>query len=166
MTSTNPASNALLVPVDQQVSATFSKTMNYATVTTSDFLLTWSGGHVVGTVTYFYDAINKVTTATFAPQTNLRMYTLYTATITTEGRIRLATHWQVIMYGSLPPVPIVARYLFGRRRQLRGAGCGHGHQHGDSDNGYRRSRHLAGHINDWFPARDSKSHDTCERYHC
>src|ERR1019366_6924354 len=54
VTSTNPASDALLVPIDQKVNATFSEAMNYATITTADFLLTWSGGHVVGTVSYFY----------------------------------------------------------------------------------------------------------------
>ena len=118
VTSTNPASNALLVPVDQQVSATFSKTMNYATVTTSDFLLTWSGGHVVGTVAYFYDAINKVTTATFAPQTNLRMNTLYTATITTEAEDLsgnpLASNyvWQFTTGADLSPVPLGAAANF------------------------------------------------------
>jgi hypothetical protein len=86
VTSTNPASNALLVPIDQKVNATFSKAMNYATITTADFLLTWAGGHVVGTVTYFYDATNKVTIATFVPASNLQVNTLYTATITTAAR--------------------------------------------------------------------------------
>jgi hypothetical protein len=85
VTSTNPASNALAVTTDQNVNATFSEPMNYATITTGDFLLTWSGGHVVGTITYFYDATNKVTIATFVPKANLRINTLYTATITTEA---------------------------------------------------------------------------------
>ena len=43
VTSTNPANNALLVPIDQKVNATFSKAMNYATITTGDFLLTLVG---------------------------------------------------------------------------------------------------------------------------
>jgi hypothetical protein len=86
VTSTNPDSNALLVPIDQKVNATFSKAMNYASITTGDFLLTWSGGHVVGTVTYFYDATNKITIATFVPQANLLANTLYTATITNEAQ--------------------------------------------------------------------------------
>ena len=86
VTSTNPANNALAVPIDQKVNATFSVPMNYATITTADFLLTWSGGHVVGTVTYFYDSTNNVTIATFVPRANLQINTLYTATITTEAR--------------------------------------------------------------------------------
>jgi methionine-rich copper-binding protein CopC len=86
VTSTNPDSNATLVPIDQKVNATFSKAMNYASITTGDFLLTWSGGHVVGTVTYFYDATNNVTIATLAPVANLLTNTLYTATITNEAQ--------------------------------------------------------------------------------
>ena len=86
VTSTNPDSNATLVPIDQKVNATFSKVMNYSTITTGDFLLTWSGGQVVGTVSYFYDATNNVTIATFAPAANLLINTLYTATITNEAQ--------------------------------------------------------------------------------
>jgi methionine-rich copper-binding protein CopC len=86
VTSTNPESNATLVPIDQKVNATFSKAMNYATITTGDFLLTWSGGHVVGTVSYFYDARNNLTIATFVPAANLLVDTLYTATITNEAQ--------------------------------------------------------------------------------
>ena len=85
VTSTNPASNALSVPINQKVNVTFSEPMNYASITTADFLLTWWGGQVVGTVTYFYDSTNNVTIATFVPQTNLRINTLYTAKITTEA---------------------------------------------------------------------------------
>ena len=86
VTSTIPADGATAVPLDQTVSATFSEVMNYATITTGNFLLTWSGGSVVGTVTYVYDSINNVTQATFVPQTNLLNNTLYTATITTEAQ--------------------------------------------------------------------------------
>jgi hypothetical protein len=85
VTSTNPLSNALAVPIDQKVNATFSEAMNYATITTGDFRLTWSGGNVVGTVTYFYDATNNVTIASFVPQANLLINTMYTATITNEA---------------------------------------------------------------------------------
>lgn len=86
VTSTNPASDALLVPIDQKVNATFSEAMNYATITTGDFLLSWSGGHVAGTVIYFYDATNKVTIASFVPKANLLINTLYTAKITNEAQ--------------------------------------------------------------------------------
>jgi len=84
--STNPASNAMAVPIDQKVSATFSKPMNYRTITTADFHLTWSGGRVLGTIKYFYDATDKVTIATFVPKANLRVNTQYTATITSAVR--------------------------------------------------------------------------------
>ena len=40
VTSTIPANNATGVPIDQRVSATFSEVMNYATITTGNFLLT------------------------------------------------------------------------------------------------------------------------------
>ncbi len=49
-------------------------------------MLTWTGGRVGGTVSYSYDATNKVTIATFVPGTNLLINTLYTATITTAVR--------------------------------------------------------------------------------
>jgi methionine-rich copper-binding protein CopC len=88
ITSTNPADNALAVPIDQKVNATFSEAMNYATITTADFTLSWSGGEVIGTVTYFYDATNSVTVATFVPRENLLSNTLYTARITSEAQDR------------------------------------------------------------------------------
>jgi hypothetical protein len=86
VTSTNPLNNASLVLTDQKVNATFSKAMNYATITTQSFFLTWSGGRVPGTVAYFYEATNKVTIATFVPNANLLINTLYTATITSAAR--------------------------------------------------------------------------------
>ncbi len=117
VTSTNPAENATSVPVDQLVSATFSKAMNYATITTGDFLLTWSGGQTVGTVTYSYDSVNKVTTATFVPKANLLSNTLYTATITNEADDLMGNAlagnqlsgnyvWQFTTGSDLSPVPL------------------------------------------------------------
>jgi len=111
------------VPLDQQVSATFSKAMNYASITTGDFLLTWSGGQTVGTVTYAYDSINKVTTATFVPKANLLSNTLYTATITSEAEDLLGNAivgnrpsasyvWQFTTGASLSPVPLGAAANF------------------------------------------------------
>ncbi len=86
VTSTNPANGALMVPIRQNVNATFSKVMNYASINTADFFLASAGGRVVGTITYFYDSFNNVTIATFVPNANLRINTLYTATITTAAR--------------------------------------------------------------------------------
>jgi hypothetical protein len=86
VTSTNPANSASMVPIRQNVNATFSKVMNYASINAADFFLTSMGGRVVGTITYFYDSFNNVTIATFVPNANLRINTLYTATITTAAR--------------------------------------------------------------------------------
>jgi hypothetical protein len=86
VTSTNPANGALMVPTNQNVNATFSKIMNYASINTADFFLASAAGRVVGTITYFYDSFDKVTIATFVPNANLRINTLYTATITTAAR--------------------------------------------------------------------------------
>jgi len=86
VTSTNPANSALMVPIRQNVNATFSKVMNYASINAADFFLTSMGGRVVGTITYIYDSFNNVTIATFTPNANLRINTLYTATITTAAR--------------------------------------------------------------------------------
>jgi hypothetical protein len=123
VTATRPVNNATLVPVDQQVSATFSKAMNYATITTGDFLLTWSGGQAVGTVTYSYDSINQVTTATFVPKANLLSSTLYTATITNEAQDLFGNAlngnrpsgsyvWQFTTGADLSPVPLGAAANF------------------------------------------------------
>src|SRR6266404_1317176 len=123
VTSTNPVNNGSLVPIDQKVGATFSKAMNYASITTGDFLLTWSGGQTVGTVTYFYDSINKVTTATFVPKANLLSNTLYTATITSGaedllGNVIVGNRpsgsyvWQFTTSAALSPVPLGAAANF------------------------------------------------------
>jgi hypothetical protein len=86
VTSTNPVNGASAVPITQKINATFSKLMNYASINTADFFVTSAGGRVTGTISYFYDATNMVTIATFAPNANLRLNTLYTATITKAAR--------------------------------------------------------------------------------
>ena len=78
--STIPANGATNIPFNQIVSATFSKAMNPATITSTTFTLQGPGGiAVAGLVTYA--AIGD--TATFTPAANLAASTLYTATITT-----------------------------------------------------------------------------------
>lgn len=72
--SVSPASNASDVAVNSIVTATFSETLNAATITGATFTL--SGG-VTGVVTY------TGTTATFTPSADLAYNTTYTATITT-----------------------------------------------------------------------------------
>src|SRR5665213_2411034 len=78
--STNPASGATGVPINQVVSAAFSEPMNSASVTGTTFTLTAAGGATVaGTVAY--SATGSV--AAFTPNAALAFNTVYTATITT-----------------------------------------------------------------------------------
>jgi hypothetical protein len=78
--STNPPNGATNVPANTIVTATFSKTMNPATITGSTFTLKQGATAVGGTVTY------SGTTATFTPAAALSASTLYTATITTGAQ--------------------------------------------------------------------------------
>ena len=155
MTSTNPANSALLVPIEQKVNATFSKAMNYATITTGDFLLSGRAVNVAGNVTYFYDATNKVTIATFVPKANLRINTLYTVIITKEAQDLAGNAlsgnrpsgnyaWQFTTGSTAgqSPVPL------GVAAEFRGSRCRRGQQHVDSDHGDRRCRLVARHFND------------------
>ena len=77
---TSPLNGATGVPINQAVSATFSKAMDPLTINTNTFTLSGSGGSsVAGTVSY--DAVNFI--ATFTPVANLAPNTLYTANVTT-----------------------------------------------------------------------------------
>ena len=80
VSATSPLNGATGVPINQAVSATFSKAMDPLTINTITFTLSGSGGSsVVGTVSY--DAVNFI--ATFTPLANLAPNTLYTANVTT-----------------------------------------------------------------------------------
>src|ERR1017187_2279665 len=86
LVSTVPANAATAVPLNQAVSATFSKAMNPLTITTGTFQLTGPGDTAIaGTVSY--DAINFI--ATFTPTALLTASTTYTATVT-DGATDLA----------------------------------------------------------------------------
>jgi hypothetical protein len=78
--STIPADLATDVPVNQAVSATFSKAMNPATMTSGNFTLQGPGATAVAGLVA-YAAISD--TATFTPTANLAPSTLFTATIKT-----------------------------------------------------------------------------------
>ncbi|MFH0920227.1 MAG: Ig-like domain-containing protein [Fibrobacterota bacterium] len=80
VSSTDPASAAIDVAFNQRVAATFSKTMNAATITTGTFTLMQGTTSVSGFVSY------SGTTAIFAPSVNLAPNTIYTATITTGAK--------------------------------------------------------------------------------
>ena len=77
VTSTSPANGATAVPINRTITATFSKAMNAATITTATFTVT-GATPVTGVVTY--DAASN--TATFAPSAPLAANTTFTATIT------------------------------------------------------------------------------------
>ena len=72
-----PAASVLGVSLYKPIAATFSESLNPATVNTSTFTLVNASGPVVGTVSY-EDATHL---ATFAPQVSLSGVTRYTATL-------------------------------------------------------------------------------------
>ena len=74
--STDPANNAVAVPLNKKIAATFSKVMNPFTISRSSFLLKNGTTEVIGSVSY------SGTTAIFSPTVNLLANTVYTATIT------------------------------------------------------------------------------------
>jgi methionine-rich copper-binding protein CopC len=78
--STNPANGATVVPLNQQISATFSRPMNGATLTTTSFRLRQGLTAVTGSVSY------SGITATLSPSANLLPGLVYTATVTTGAR--------------------------------------------------------------------------------
>jgi hypothetical protein len=81
--STIPLTGATNVPINQEVSATFSVPMNPATINSATFTLTGPGTTpVAGLVAYA--AIGN--TLTFMPTANLAVNTLFTATITTGAK--------------------------------------------------------------------------------
>lgn len=80
VSSTNPANNAVVVPFNQKITATFSEIMDSATITTATFTLMQGSSFVSGTVSYVG------TTATFAPTSYLTPNTLYIGTITTMAK--------------------------------------------------------------------------------
>ncbi len=77
VSSTNPASAATGVALNQKIAATFSKAMDSSTITTTTFTLKQGTTAVAGTVTY------AGTTATFTSTASLAASTAYTATIST-----------------------------------------------------------------------------------
>ncbi|NEW80660.1 MAG: Ig-like domain-containing protein, partial [Gelidibacter sp.] len=78
--STIPTSNAVGVPLNQVITATFNEVMNPATITAASFLVSANGAQIGGTVTY------AGSTATFTPNAPLLPNTKYTGTITTLAK--------------------------------------------------------------------------------
>jgi hypothetical protein len=97
--ATDPANTATAVPINKKITATFSKAMNPATITTTTFTVTGPGATpVAGTVTYA--AVSN--TAIFTPSANLAANTLFTATITVGAQ---DTAGHALAGGGLAPNP-------------------------------------------------------------
>ncbi|MDX6183660.1 Ig-like domain-containing protein [Flavobacterium sp. Fl-77] len=77
--STTPLQNALNVPLDQVISATFNEDMDPNSITSTSFIVSGMSP-ITGTVTY------TGRTATFRPQALLEENTTYTAKITTKAK--------------------------------------------------------------------------------
>lgn len=85
VTSTNPASAAINVPLNQKITATFNQPMTPASITaagTFSVAVTAGGAPVAGVVTY--DPASN--TAIFTPTANLTASTQFTATTTTAAK--------------------------------------------------------------------------------
>ncbi len=111
--STIPVNAATDVPLNQTVSATFTKAMDPLTITTGTFQLTGPGGTAIaGTVSY--DAISFI--ATFTPTAPLTAGSNYTATIT-NGATDLAGNplgttgapnpWSFATGAAVVPPPVI-----------------------------------------------------------
>jgi hypothetical protein len=110
VTSVNPNGTLVCSPNTPVISATFSKAMNPATLTTSTFTLTAGGTSVAGTVSY----AAATNTATFTPAAALIASTTYTATITTGAVDTFGNHlaanfvWTFTTSGPCPPPTVTA----------------------------------------------------------
>jgi hypothetical protein len=96
VSATNPANTATAVPINQKITATFSKAMDSTTITATTFTVLNGVTPIAGSVTY------AGLTATFTPAANLPASTLLTATIT-NGAKDLAGN--ALTTGGLAPNP-------------------------------------------------------------
>jgi hypothetical protein len=78
--ATDPIDNATGVALNKKIAATFSESMNPASISITSFLLANGSTPITGTVTYAGNI------GTFTPAANLTSSTLYTATITTIAK--------------------------------------------------------------------------------
>ena len=105
--STDPLNNAIDVPLNKVIGATFNVTMDPLTITTTSFTLKAGVTSVLGTVNY----LGKI--ASFKPTANLLPSTLYTATVTTLAKNLAGTPiasnyvWSFTTHASLIVTPIV-----------------------------------------------------------
>ena len=114
ITLTSPLNSATSVPVNQAVSATFSKAMAPLTIGAATFTLTGPGGTLITGGTYNYNTTTLV--ATYTPPANLLANTTYTANITTAATDLagnplqsgiVPNPWSFTTAGSPGPPPVV-----------------------------------------------------------
>ena len=77
--STTPNANAINVPINQVITATFNKVMNVETINSTSFSVS-DDTAIAGAITFTSTATS--TTVIFTPTTNLSLNTTYTAVIT------------------------------------------------------------------------------------
>ena len=77
--STTPNANAINVPINQVITATFNKVMNVETINSTSFSVS-DDSAIAGAITFTSTATS--TTVIFTPTTNLSLNTTYTAVIT------------------------------------------------------------------------------------
>ncbi len=114
ITSTNPVDNAIEVPLNKMISATFSVPMNSATFTASSFTVKQANTTVAGVISYTNN------TVTFVPALPLIENKVYTCTITTAVKNTIGTNmasnyvWDftTIVPVVVPPPPVATTGLF------------------------------------------------------
>lgn len=114
ITSTNPVDNAIEVPLNKMISATFSVPMNSATFTASSFTVKQANTTVAGVISYTNN------TVTFVPALPLIENKVYTCTITTAVKNAIGTNmasnyvWDftTIVPVVVPPPPVATTGLF------------------------------------------------------
>lgn len=114
ITSTNPVDNAIEVPLNKTISATFSAPMNSATFTASSFTVKQANTTVAGIISY------NNNTVTFVPALPLLENKVYTCTITTAVKNTIGTNmasnyvWDftTIVPIVVPPPPVATTGLF------------------------------------------------------
>lgn len=114
ITSTNPVDNAIEVPLNKMISATFSVPMNSATFTASSFTVKQANTTVAGIISYTNN------TVTFVPALPLIENKVYTCTITTAVKNTIGTNmasnyvWDftTIVPVVVPPPPVATTGLF------------------------------------------------------
>ena len=114
ITSTNPVDNAIEVPLNKMISATFSVPMNSATFTASSFTVKQANTTVAGVISYTNN------TVTFVPALPLIENKVYTCTITTAVKNTIGTNmvsnyvWNftTIVPVVVPPPPVATTGLF------------------------------------------------------